>query len=931
MKWIVGIPAFLLAGLIAAGVFGPRLVDWNVYKPEIEARIDALTGLQTRIDGNIGLALLPTPRVTVAATQIRNRDAAIGTIRWMEARLKLSDLLRGDIRPVDLTLIEPLLSIDADGSAEVMSGLLPDSGPDETGGESTGTAAPGGRTPLTVTVRGGSIEIRMQDTVWRADGIDGVIESPTIGRRLTIDATVPTPGGTLELQGRFAPPAAGDPGPVSFALRSGDGAFRSRFGGVWTLRDGRLHADGKSSIEVSDGEALNLLVPGAGAIGAGLTDTLRIESAVAFDGTSRRIAFSDLTLGAAHLSASGSAVFAFQDRPRVELALGFSRLDADALIPGDNGAAPAARAQAQAGAEPGAASAEPMARPELAFPAISGLPFDLAVELSALGTRFRGTLVQRLTLRASLEQGAVTVEELSARLPGSTELSVAGFGDLTDPNAAIEGNASVRSDDLRRLLEWSGLPVPDVSPERLRSFSLVSGISLGPDRLDIVDAALLLDDVRARAAAAVALRGRVGVGLRLEIDQLNLDSLLRHAAETDAGDRAPPGAAVSAAPANGETGTKNYDASPFWSSFDASTELRIGRLTAAGIPFTDLSAKLDLTQGLLSLGTTTLADAGGVRGRGEGHFMLAAGAPVGTFEFRGESEDFGRFLAVLDSPDWAAGVLRSMGPGRVSLSFVSSEEERSASIDVEARDGGISAMVVPGHGGYWQGGVIVERGSLTAPDWELTGFSGTIRNDGTAVLLEDGRGRLNGGAFDIDAAFGPGSGGLNELSVTGAIRDVAVARALGDLDGRLGIVGDVSLSGNFQARGSDWRALESTNSGTIALSGTLAAQVGPSRTTIVTVKRVTEVRQALNRHFSAPGRLSGQVQVRNGTLVADGLTWAGSEGAGIDLTGVLDVKRGTVAAEAVLTAPSTDGGSRLSIDGNVTAPNLRLSGKTGGG
>ena len=923
MKWIVGIPAFLLAVVIAAGVFGPRFVDWNAYKPEIESRIASATGLQAEIDGNIGLALLPSPRVTAAAIRFESDDGADGSVRWLEARLRLSDLIKGEVRPVALTLVEPSVMLRSGIAGTALSTLLRDAdiGLSE-GAAPAATAIPGQRSALTVTFQDGTVTIEGEGPAWRIAGIDGSVATPAVGRRVTVDLSLPVDGRTLAVQGRFVPPRDGESGPVSAVLQTEDGSFRGRFGGNWGLKEGALVAEGEVSIQAENGRLLRLAGPVMGGLGDRMAVPFQVESTVSYDGARQRMMFSNLSLGSDPLSASGTAALDLGARPRVALQLGFSRLDADTLVRGGGVGPAAGPSDLAAGGEE---NPEADAAPRPALSAVGGLPFDLSLDLSALGTRFLGTLVQRLTLRASVEQGAVTVEELSARLPGSTDLSVAGFGDLSDPEGAIEGNASVRSDDLRRFLEWSGLTMPAVAPERLRSFSLVSGVSLRHDRVDIVDASVSLDDVHARAAAAVVLGSRVGVGLRLDIDQLNLDAF---GLFVEGGAPAPAATGAPAGPAGGDADiAAAAPAEPFWGVFDASAEVRVGRFTAAGVPVTGLALRAGLAQGVLTLDEVSAEDAGGVRGKGEGRFTFQNGAPRGEFRFQGETEDFGRFVAVLDGPDWVAGTLRGIGDGSVLLTYEASQDGQAAALSAEGRNGGFAAALSPMDGVSWLSGTLVRDGRLSAPGWSLNGFSGAVLRRGETLALKGGKGRLNGGAFDLDAAMGPGADGLNQFSLRGAIRDLAITRAVGDLDGRLGIDGSVSLSGDFQATGSDWRALESTNSGTLQLSGNVRAQLGKPRTTIVNVKRVTDVRDALSRYFSRPGRVSGSLTVLNGALGTDGIVWSGAEGAEIGLSGRLDAKRGTLSGEAVLTAPHPAGGARLLVDGDASAPNLRLSGR----
>ncbi len=930
MRWIVGIPLALTACLVALAFLGPQLVDWNSHKTALEDEISRATGYRAEVDGNIGASLLPTPRVTVAAVRLLRNGVPVATIRWMEAKLRLSDLLRGDLQVVDLVLIEPSVSLGPDGIPLSPSALEQDKdgqqpGPDD---PATGPGPANGRAGLAVSVRDASVTLDTGYGRWQITGIDGSMQTPTVGQRLSVAARIPLAAGVFNIEARFAPPQTGVEAPVSFKLASADKTVRARFGGTWRLTDAGLGLNGGASIDLSDAARLSGLFGDASGRLAALEGPIRLETELSYrPGGHALLDLADLSVNGDRFSAVGEAAVALRERPRVDLALRFSRLALDeaietALPPtparGDDGVAPSDIPTE--GEDGGAGSSDLLILAR-------DLPVDLSLQISAAGTRFRGKLVQRLAVRGSIEDGAVTLEELSARLPGGADLSIAGFGDLRESPPTLEGNASLRADDLRRFLAWTGLPVPGAAPERLRRFSLVSGVSLRPGRLDIVDAAIEVDDLAARGAAAVALRDRLGVGLRLEVDQINLDAFrLASAASAGEGSVAEgagrtPGdnGADAAVPARTADGLA-------WDAFDATLDLKVGRVIAAGVPFNDVSAAAVLREGALTLNRASVSDAAGVSGQASGRLDLKAQAEGDRFAFSGRTADLGRLTAVLDGPDWITGVLRSIGPGTVDIDYDGSRTDGPLRIGVQGSDGGFFLDLLPSGGDSGMRAVDVRTGRFSAPDWRAESLSGRLELARDTIALRDGRGRFNGGALALDVILARQGGGIMDLSMSGRIDGLKIDRNLGDLDGALGLAGAVTLSGEIHARGSDWQALESTNQGSIDLAGSVAVLVGPPRTTIVNVRKVTEVRAALRDGFSRPGALSGRIRVENGTLVLDGLALQGAGGAAIEATGTVDVKRRSLSAQAVLETPGDDGvRARLSASGNSAAPNLRLS------
>ena len=53
--------AGLLVAALLAALLGPGFVDWREYRPHFEQRISAALGVETRVAGEIGLRLLPSP------------------------------------------------------------------------------------------------------------------------------------------------------------------------------------------------------------------------------------------------------------------------------------------------------------------------------------------------------------------------------------------------------------------------------------------------------------------------------------------------------------------------------------------------------------------------------------------------------------------------------------------------------------------------------------------------------------------------------------------------------------------------------------------------------------------------------------------------------------------------------------------------------
>ena len=78
-KLLIGILAVLLL-VVGAVLVIPSLIDWNTYKAEIAERIGAATGRAVTLEGDIDLALLPRPTLSVTGARLANLPGA--SLTW---------------------------------------------------------------------------------------------------------------------------------------------------------------------------------------------------------------------------------------------------------------------------------------------------------------------------------------------------------------------------------------------------------------------------------------------------------------------------------------------------------------------------------------------------------------------------------------------------------------------------------------------------------------------------------------------------------------------------------------------------------------------------------------------------------------------------------------------------------------------------------
>ena len=77
MKIVYSIIALLVV-VVAALFIAPAVINWDSYKPDITAQIEAATGRKLWIDGDIDVTLLPSPRLRVNDVRLAQHRFPMG-------------------------------------------------------------------------------------------------------------------------------------------------------------------------------------------------------------------------------------------------------------------------------------------------------------------------------------------------------------------------------------------------------------------------------------------------------------------------------------------------------------------------------------------------------------------------------------------------------------------------------------------------------------------------------------------------------------------------------------------------------------------------------------------------------------------------------------------------------------------------------------
>jgi uncharacterized protein involved in outer membrane biogenesis len=615
-KILIGIVALLLL-LVLAALVGPRFVNWNSYKDRVAAAVFQATGRALAIDGNISLALLPSPTLSVEGVRLANLPGGsspdMARLKSLDVHVALIPLMSGRIQVTRISLLEPVILLErlADGRANWQ--VQPQS---QTGGQVPAPSGPAGTTggvrTLDISVDNFSIENGI--LIYRAGGTEQRLESinATISAR-SIYGPYAAQGqamfGNLPADFQLST-AVLETGtiPIQLSLSLAGNAAVLSFEGSAEQAAGTLQ--GRLQAKLAD-PALAAKAAGVTNLPPALAQPFRISAAVTGSGT--EVDLSDLSLSLGDTSASGKIAIKPGQPLSVEAALTFGRLDLDKLMP-----PPAAQGAAPASAGGGGTSAMP-AMAGFALPGQVVANFDLSAEAVA----YHKGVIDRPHISGRLADGQLQIKEMGALLPGGSDVSLAGTLAAKDAQPYFTGAVKASSDNLRDLMAWLGVSPPPVAPGRLATLKFASRVAASPSQVELSDIDLKLDAAHVQGGMAVALpvgaRTKPGFGIGLTVDQLDLDAYM------------PPHKAggVGAAAAAGAAAAPAKAASPLaaLAGLDANFDLRAGSLILNGQAMKGLHLQGSLLDGKLTLADASAKDIGGGQGSIAGSVVGLAGDP----------------------------------------------------------------------------------------------------------------------------------------------------------------------------------------------------------------------------------------------------------------------------------------------------------------
>lgn len=691
----------LIVLLVAAALIVPSVIDWNGYKAEISAEVEKATGRTLEIAGDLEFTVLPAPRLRISGARLSNAPGATATdmlsLKELRVSVALLPLFQGDIEIGQVDLVEPVIELEKLPNGQMNWVFAP---------KSDGSAGSADNVTSPQPARSGNPDEggRSGSSAFRLDALG--IENGTIVYRDTASATVERienltadiSAGSLSGPFRFngGLTVRGTPLTVSAEVRrfveNGAVPFRATFGTPTTKAEIGLSG---TVTDIETKPSVSAKLDGKGADLAGLIASLTGSASLpqlgrsfaisaAVVGSDEAVTVNDLTLKLGESEATGNIKVGLGDDVRADIALRMKSLDADTLMAVAPGApVAAAPASGDAPVAPPRQGDQTTASTAVKLPAGVEANIDLTIdEVIAMKDRVRA-----VRLAASLKDGAVTLNTLTANFPGATALSATGK--LTAPEGALSyaGKASVRSTNLRRFLGWAGVDVATVPADRLRRFNISADVSGNADQVQAAGIVAQLDASRMSGGVTVALRDRAAFGASLSIDQFNADAYIgkpdsaaRQKSSKEGGQNQTTTEQIPQAK------PKSKGPLAFLQEFDANLTFRVGSLSYQRMAIQGLRLDGTLVNGVLTLRDASVRSLAGTSARVKGQLSGFEGIPTFKGTVAAASDDLTGLFRI-------AGVEPPRKLGKMRLTSRTDASSSGLTIDADLQLAEVTARI----------------------------------------------------------------------------------------------------------------------------------------------------------------------------------------------------------------------------------------------
>ncbi len=529
MDRAIAILIFLLVLVVGTILIAPSYIDWNAYKPTIEAYAEDLTGRDVTLGGDVGFQLIPEPALTIEDLAIANADgdAEGDTLRLdrLEVLAALKPLLMGDLQVTDVRLVKPQIAV------EILAGNRTNWSFDEADPRVPPVMK---ERPWWLTMIANAITL---EHVSIEDGtltyVDGGTVMRDIVRNLNADLSAATLQGPFESTGSATMRgvdfsfdyASGDTStvravPLRFALTLKPSEAVLTYRGFMEQASLFGPLQGKLSYTAKSADQglhdLFSLINGArvaavkGAAAKALKNDLAVETDLSVSG--RDLHAENVTIGLGGVRVLGDVTGRFGRQPTFDAKLEARSINLDSLLQEKHDETKSVNLSK---------AADEIEKELSGFLVPKNVTGDIAVKVD--GIIYRAGVIQNFEVEAKAKDGALDILKATGKLPGQASLDMKGLWSPAPGGTEFAGSLQLQSDNPRALAQWAGWDLTGLGPDRLTDISLSSRVLFERERQLYSNAALVLDGQAYDVSWGTGHDGQIH-GLKLTANKLDLDA-----------------------------------------------------------------------------------------------------------------------------------------------------------------------------------------------------------------------------------------------------------------------------------------------------------------------------------------------------------------------------------------------------------------------
>ncbi len=551
MKRPVLITLSVLVVLFAALLIGPSFVDWNKYKPQIIEQAKTMAGYDVKIDGDLNLSLLPSPRLKIEGLSVaapKGETQPLLAMKRAEVSVSVLPLLVGAIEVDTIRLINPDIRLEtmADGTTSWMSDQLlqkDGNGQSATSGSETTTPESAGNSETksfvlnNLSIIDGRVEYLDRRTGARqlAEDINVDVQADSLQGPYKADGSLLYGGKTIDIEAQTKARQKDGALPVKVTVGLPEADAQADFSGI-VVMEPSLEVQGQAVVTAKNlADALAY----AGIQGpAALSQKLSFKTVVT--GTENAVSAKEIDVELGDAKGQGSLdITNLKDKNPLQLNadLSFSgMLDLDKFVPAASKPDTKDDLKAIAKGEPSPSTQGGFLPQTLTLPNA----FEGRVAVSAESVKYQGITYKGLVLSATKQGGAFDVTAKALDMPGKTSMNATGALRFASTSASGEDSTIYADPTLNFHVTGTSDQVPtllraftqgqDSNPalEIYKTASLDLSGAVTPSIITLTDSVMKLDQTSLALAGSYKPRGAGGkpdVVLDVSTDMVDIDAI----------------------------------------------------------------------------------------------------------------------------------------------------------------------------------------------------------------------------------------------------------------------------------------------------------------------------------------------------------------------------------------------------------------------